>query len=57
MGTYVDDNSVTHGFVRAPHGEITTFDSPGAGTSAGQGTFTATVDGLNPAGWISGSYD
>jgi hypothetical protein len=33
---------VNHGFVRSPFGAITTFDVPGAGTAAGQGTLPAT---------------
>ena len=55
-GYYIDANNVFHGFVRAPNGAITTFDAPGAGTGFPQGTFTATVAGLNPAGAITGSY-
>ena len=54
-GDYNDNSNVFHGFVRAPDGTITTFDAPGAGTGSGQGTFTTTVDGLNPAGVISGA--
>ena len=45
-----------HGFLRAPDGTITTFDAPGAGTGSGQGTFTATEEGLSPAGAIAGGY-
>jgi hypothetical protein len=43
--------NVAHGFVRAPNGVITTFDAPGAGTGAGQGTFPGQND---PSGdhWI-----
>jgi hypothetical protein len=29
-GYYTDANDVNHGFVRDPHGIITTFDAPGA---------------------------
>src|SRR5215469_15265698 len=54
-GDYNDNSNVYHGFVRAPDGAITTFDAPGAGTGSGQGTFTTTIDGLNPAGVISGN--
>jgi len=43
--------NVAHGFVRAPNGVITTFDAPGAGTGAGQGTFP---DQNDPSG---GSLD
>jgi len=44
---------VAHGFVRTPHGSITTFDAPGTGTGSGQGTFP---DGINDAGAITGYY-
>jgi hypothetical protein len=37
-GVIIDDNSVSHGFVRAKDGAITTFDAPGAGTGPYQGT-------------------
>src|ERR1700757_2593581 len=53
-GRYVDASDVSHGFLRAPDGTITTFDAPGAGTGPGQGTLVDAVDGLNPAGGISG---
>jgi hypothetical protein len=36
-GQYVDTNDVNHGFVRCPHGVITTFDAPGAHLSAYHG--------------------
>lgn len=45
-GWYIDANSVSHGYVRAAGGGITTFDAPGAGTGANQGTF---VYGVTPA--------
>jgi hypothetical protein len=45
--------NVYHGYVRASNGAITTFDGPGAGTSAFQGTFGA---GINPVGTITGNY-
>lgn len=32
-GVVIDANNVSHGFVRAPGGAITTFDVPGAGTA------------------------
>ena len=37
-GNYIDGNFVNHGFLRAPDGAITSFDAPGTGTGAGQGT-------------------
>jgi predicted membrane protein len=50
-GTSLDDNDVWHGFLRAPDGTITTFDVPGAGTEAYQGTLDA---GINQRGTIAG---
>jgi len=44
---------VFHGFVRYPDGNITTFDAPGAGTGAFQGTLG---EGINPAGEIDRYY-
>lgn len=44
MGSYCDAGNVTHGFLRNPDGSFTSFDAPGAGTGAGQGT---TAYGLN----------
>jgi hypothetical protein len=55
-GQYVDISVVFHGFLRSPDGTITTFDAPGAGTAAGQGTFVTFTDGINPAGAIAGGY-
>jgi hypothetical protein len=59
VGQYVDASFVYHGFVRAKHDRdeeestFTTFDAPGAGTGAFQGTFAT---GINPAGAIVGYY-
>ena len=44
-------SGVSHGFLRAPDGTITTFDVPGAGTGSGQGTVAFAP---NPAGAIAG---
>src|SRR5205807_2581259 len=52
-GYYSDASDVTHGFVRAADGTITTFDAPGAGTGSGQGTFPFSN---NPAAGSSGNY-
>jgi hypothetical protein len=52
-GHSVDTNNVYHGYVRAPGGNITTFDAPGAGTGAYLGTFPA---GIDPEGTIAGVY-
>jgi len=43
-GFYIDASNVYHGFVRAPNGEITTFDVPGAGTGAIQGTYPYSIN-------------
>lgn len=52
-GWYVDGNGVSHGYVRAPWGVIATFDAPGAGKGAGQGTFAYSIDDW---GVVTGSY-
>jgi hypothetical protein len=53
-GSYYDASNVSHGFVRTPHGDITTFDAPGADTiDFGYGTFPTT---LNDFGVITGFY-
>jgi hypothetical protein len=44
---------VGHGFLRGSDGSITTYNVPGAGTAAGQGTYTAD---LNAFGVIAGEY-
>jgi hypothetical protein len=36
--SYVDASDINHGFVRAKHGAITTFDVPAAGTGPFRGT-------------------
>lgn len=57
-GTYIDANSVQHGFLRSPEGTITTFDAPGAGTSSYQGTGCSSdcPTSLNDFGAITGNY-
>jgi len=55
-GIYTDPSGVGHIFLRAPDGTFTTFDDPGAGTEAPEGTWTATFNTLNPAGTITGWY-
>src|ERR1700719_4350005 len=52
VGSYVDVNGVSHGFVRAPDGTITTFDAPGAGMGAGEGTVP---EGITDAGIVVGA--
>lgn len=57
-GSYVDSNSVNHGFLRSPDGKITTFDAPGAGTAIYQGTgcFSDCSVSINNWGAITGTY-
>lgn len=59
-GGYVDANEVSHGFIRAANGTITTFDVKAAGTSNVQGTeggFTRSgCNAFNDAGALTGSY-
>jgi uncharacterized membrane protein len=54
-GTYLDANSVNHGFIRSPDGEITSFDAPGADKTSGSyhGTFPVSI---NDEGLIAGYY-
>jgi hypothetical protein len=52
-GNYTDRSNVSHGFVRAANGKITTFNVKGAGTGSGQGSFST---GITPAGTIGGEY-
>src|SRR6267378_210988 len=54
-GSYDDANFVLHGFLRSPHGTITTFDPPGSkGDPFGPGTGVAAING---AGEITGAYE
>lgn len=52
-GYYVDSANVSHGFLRDRNGTITTFDAPGAGTGAGQGTFSYAI---SPNGAVTGYF-
>jgi len=52
-GIYIDASIVLHGFLRYPDGTFATFDAPGAGSLAGQGTRPEII---NPAGSIAGFY-
>ena len=52
-GWSTDSSDVNHGFLREKNGAITTFDVPGAGTGAGQGTFSYAI---SPTGAITGFY-
>jgi hypothetical protein len=57
-GTYIDANSVQHGYLRSPNGKFTTFDAPGAGTDTYQGTGcpSSCPTSLNDLGDIMGTY-
>lgn len=52
-GWSTDDNNVYHGFVRAPGGELTTFDDPYAGAGPNQGTQPLC---MNSEGAVVGVY-
>jgi hypothetical protein len=55
MGSYIDGNNVSHGFLRTPWGFIIKFDPPGAGTNPYQGTIE--VHGMNQFLEIVGTYE
>jgi len=57
-GIYSDSNSVNHGFIRNPWGQITTFDAPGAATGAYQGTgcYSDCPVSINDWGAVTGVY-
>jgi len=48
-GWYCDAAGYCHGFLRAPHGHITSFDVPGAGSET-------VPESINPLGEIAGFY-
>ncbi|HEY3135356.1 MAG TPA: hypothetical protein VGL29_04840 [Blastocatellia bacterium] len=52
-GWAIDSAGVYHGFLRDRNGVITTFDAPGAGTGANQGTLSFAI---SPRGEITGFY-
>ncbi|HTX76263.1 MAG TPA: hypothetical protein VMD29_08670 [Terracidiphilus sp.] len=53
-GDFYDVNYVTHGYVRAPDGKITTYDDPAGGTESFQGTYAYSI---NDFGVITGAVD
>jgi uncharacterized membrane protein len=58
-GAYEDNsgNFVHHGLVRDPRGRLVSFEAPGAGTAANQGTgCPGCAFGLNASGAIAGTY-
>jgi hypothetical protein len=52
-GTFVDDDGVLHGFLRAANGTFTQITAPGAATESNHGTAGL---GINSAGAIVGTY-
>jgi hypothetical protein len=54
VGTYVDANTVYHGFLRTPDGKIISFDAPGASAVANTGTLAYSINDL---GVIAGLVD
>jgi len=52
-GFYADASNVAHGFLRTADGIITEFDVQGAGASAGQGTYSWSIDA---AGSVTADY-
>ena len=52
-GWYVDSGMALHGYLRTAKGNVSTFDVPGAGTDAIQGTVPL---GLNPERAVTGFY-
>ncbi len=54
-GAYQDAATVYHGFLRSPRGKFTTFEAPGADTTAG--SYNGTVpNSINDLGAITGDY-
>jgi len=52
-GWYVDSGMALHGYLRTARGNVSTFDVPGGGTGAIQGTVGT---GLNPERQVTGFY-
>lgn len=52
-GSYQDENSVYHGFLRSPNGKFTTFDEPDASSTPFNGTSPSVI---NDFGVIAGNY-
>lgn len=60
VGFYFDNSFVAHGFLRAPDGNFTPFDAPGAGTAFYyiNGSFDGTFPlGINQFGAVVGYYN
>src|SRR5271170_2558488 len=54
VGSYVDNNNVSHGFLRTANGTITNFDAPNAGSNNTEGTFAFGID--SGGHYITGMY-
>ena len=54
-GSYQSADTVFHGFLRSPGGKFTTFEAPGADTTAGSFNGTS-PNSINDLGAITGSY-
>ena len=54
-GSYQSTDTVFHGFLRSPGGKFTTFQAPGADTTAGSYNGTS-PSAINDLGVITGSY-
>jgi len=54
-GSYIDANNVYHGFLRSREGGFTTFEAPGADTTAGSFNGTS-PSSINDLGAITGEY-
>jgi hypothetical protein len=54
-GTYIDINDVYHGFLRSTDGSFTTFEAPGADTTAYSYNGTIPIS-INDLGVITGNY-
>ena len=55
-GSYQGADTVYHGFLRTPEGKFTTFEAPGADTTAGSFNGTS-PNSINDLGAITGNYD
>jgi hypothetical protein len=57
-GTYTDTDNVFHGYLRSPEGKFTTFNAPGAGSGADEGTGCPSdcPVSLNDFGAVAGIY-
>jgi len=54
-GHYTDGHNVNHGFLRSPGGRFTTFEAPGASTTAGSGNGTFPKS-IKNGGKITGNF-